>query len=183
MPVLLVVLAVALALLALVPLSLILRYRAATASRRARAWLAAVNTLGLALSTALFLAASAVTSLWISRAFAYALAGLTAGCLLGLAGLWLSRWEATPKALHYTPNRWLVLAVMLVVVSRLAYGTWRGWHAWRAALGEGAALAAFGVGGSLAAGGLVLGYSLAYWLGVWSRARRHRRPRRVAFQP
>ena len=179
---LLLALAVALAVVALIPLSLLLRYRAGTARRRARAWLAAVNVIGIACSTALFLAAAAVTSFWASRAFAYSLLGLAAGGLLGLLGIWLSRWETTPAALHYTPNRWLVLGLMLVVVSRLVYGIWRGWHAWRSAPGDGSALAAFGVAGSLAAGALVLGYYLAYWIGVWHRARRHRRVAPMAFQ-
>jgi hypothetical protein len=180
MPFVLLALMAVLALAALVPLSLLLRYRAGTARRRARAWLAAVNAVAIAVSTALFLATAAVTSFWVSRAFAYALLGFAGGCLLGLLGIVLSRWETTPAALHYTPNRWLVLALMLVVVSRLVYGIWRGWHAWRSALGDGSALAAFGVAGSLAAGALILGYYLAYWTGVWHRARRHRR---LAFQP
>jgi hypothetical protein len=180
MPFVLLALLAVLALAALVPLSLLLRYRAGTARRRARAWLAAVNAVAIAFSSALFLATAAVTSFWVSRAFTYAVLGLAGGCLLGLLGIVLSRWETTPAALHYTPNRWLVLGLMLVVVSRLAYGIWRGWHAWRAALGDGSALAAFGVAGSLAAGALILGYYLAYWTGIWHRARRHRR---LAFQP
>jgi hypothetical protein len=183
MPVLLALLALALAVAALVPLSLVLRYRAGTARRRARAWLAAVNAAGIACSCVLFLAAAAITTWWVPRAFAHALLGLAGGCLLGLVGLWLSRWEETPAALHYTPNRWLVLGLMLLVTSRLAYSVWRGWRAWRAMIGDASTLAAFGVAGSLAAGALVLGYYLAYWTGVWRRARRHRRLAPMAFQP
>lgn len=175
MPLVLLALLAVLALAALVPLSLFLRYRAGTARRRARAWLAALNAVAIACSTALFLAAAAVSGFWVSRALSSALLGLAAGCLLGVLGILLSRWEPTPAALHYTPNRWLVLALMLLVLSRLAYGIWRGWHAWRQALGDGFTLSAFGVAGSLAAGALLLGYYLAYWTGVWYRARRHRR--------
>jgi hypothetical protein len=175
MPLLLLVLLAVLVLAALVPLSLFLRYRAGTTRRRARAWLAGLNAVAIACSTVLFLASAAVTSFWVSRAFSYALLGLAGGCLLGLVGIFLSRWEATPAALHYTPNRWLVLALMLVVGCRLAWGLWRAWHAWRAALEHGFALSRFGVAGSLAAGALLLGYYLAYWTGVWCRARRHRR--------
>jgi len=180
MPFIAVALAVVLALVALVPLSLVLRYRAGTARRRARGWLAVINLLAIACSTALFLAAAAVTSLWVSRAFTHALMGLAGGCLLGLLGIWLSQWEATPAALHYTPNRWLVLAIMLLVTARLVYGIWRGWHTWHAAVGDTSTLAAIGVSGSLAAGAMVLGYYLAYWTGVWHRARRHRVARLVA---
>jgi hypothetical protein len=175
MPFVLLALAAVLALAALVPLSLLLRYRAGTARRRARAWLAALNAAAIACSTALFLAAAAVTRWWVAEAFSYALLGLAAGGLLGLLGIWLSRWETTPEALHYTPNRWLVLVLMLVVVSRLGYGLWRGWQAWRSALGDGVRLDDFGVAGSLAVGALLLGYYLAYWTAVWRRARRHRR--------
>ena len=103
------------------------------------------------------------------------MAGLAAGALLGLIGLWWSRWEATPTSLHYTPNRWLVLAIMLVVGARIFYGFWRGWHAWRAAGGDESWLAAAGVAGSLAAGAVVLGYYLAFGAGVWLRLKRHRR--------
>src|SRR5918995_4960458 len=103
---------------ALMPLSLVLRYRAGTARRLARGWVATINVLAVALSAALFLVVAAVTSAWVPGAFTHALAGLAGGCLLGLFGLWLSRWEAAPRSLHYTPNRWLVLTITLVVTSR-----------------------------------------------------------------
>jgi hypothetical protein len=165
------------ALLALMPVSLVLRYRASTARRQARGWLAAINVVAFGISAGLFATVAAMTSFWVPRAFAYTLAGLAGGSLLGLFGLWLSRWEATPHSLHYTPSRWLVLAIMLVVASRMAYGLWRAWHAWHAggATSGGSWLANAGAGGSLAAGAVVLGYFLAYHAGVWRRLRRHRR--------
>ena len=162
-------------LLALMPLSLFLRYRAGTARRRARGWVAALNLGALALSTALFMLSAAIAGYWEPRALPYALRGLGAGAALGLVGLWLSRFEATPHDLHYTPNRWLVLAVTLVVTGRIAYGFWRGWQTWQTAAGETSWLVAFGVAGSLAAGALVLGYYLSYWVGLWWLFRRHRR--------
>ena len=160
---------------ALVPLSLVLRYRAGTARRLARGWVATVNVAAIALSAAFLVTAAAVTNLWVPRALPFTLAGLAGGCLLGLLGLWLSRWEVTPGAVHYTPNRWLVLAIMLVVCSRLAYGFWRGWHAWRAGVSDTSWLVAFGAAGSMAAGAVVLGYYLAYWTGLRRRLRRHQR--------
>jgi hypothetical protein len=166
---------VILAVIALVPLSIVLRYRAGTARRLARGWVATINLMAVALSVALFLVGAAVTSFWVPEAFTRALMGLAGGCLLGVLGLWLTRWEATPQSLHYTPNRWLVLGVTLVVAARVSYGLWRGWHTWRAALGETSWLAAFGVAGSLAAGAVVLGYYLAYWAGLWRRLGQHRR--------
>jgi len=165
---------------ALMPLMLVLRYRAGTARRPARGWLAAINTAGVASSAAFFLFVAAVTNAWVPKTFVYVLVGLTAGCLLGLLGLWSSRWETSRDSLHYTPNRWLVLTIMLVVVSRIAYGLWRAWHTWPFASGETSWLVAVGVAGSMAAGAVVLGYYLMFWAGVWRRARRH--GRNVAWQ-
>jgi hypothetical protein len=169
------VLLIPLALLALMPLSIVLRYRASTARRKARGWIATVNVVAIGISVAIFLTVAAATSFWVPRALTYTLAGLAGGCLLGLLGLALSRWESTAEALHYTPSRALVLAIMLVVASRMVYGLWRAWHAWRSAAGDASWLATSGAAGSLAAGAVVLGYYLAYNAGVGRRFRRHRR--------
>lgn len=151
------------------PLSLVRRYRLGTARRPARGWVAAVNVLTLSLSTGLFLLAAGVTGLWVPDALAYTLAGLAIGGVLGLLGLAATRWESTPGSLHFTPNRWLVLALMLVVTARLLYGFWRAWSAW-GRVGPGSEwLAEAGVAGSLAAGALILGYTLTYWVGVRRR--------------
>jgi len=164
-----------LAVIALMPLSLFLRYRAGTARRPARRWVVAINLLAVAISVSLLLLVAGVMSAWVPMAFRYALIGLAGGCLLGVLGLWLSRWEMTPRSLYYTPSRALVLAITLVVAARLLYGFWRSWHAWHSTPGDGSWLAASGAAGSLAAGALVLGYYLTYWAGVWSRVSRHRR--------
>jgi hypothetical protein len=172
--VLAVVLLIPLALLALMPLSIVLRYRASTARRKARGWVATVNVVAIGLSVVIFLTVAAATSFWVPRALTYTLAGLAGGCLLGLLGLALSRWEPSAEALHYTPSRGLVLAIMLVAASRMVYGLWRAWHAWRAAAGDASWLASSGAAGSLAAGAIVMGYYLAYNAGVGRRFRRHR---------
>jgi hypothetical protein len=174
-PLIAVALLVVLALIALIPLSLVQRYRVGTARRVARGWIATINLLVIALSAGLFLAGAAVTSVWVPKAFTYTLIGMAGGCLLGVVGLLMTRWEATPRGLHYTPNRWLVLAITLVVTSRVAYGFWRSWQAWRFAWGDTSWLAASGLAGSLAAGAVVLGYYLAYWAGVRRRIAQHRR--------
>ena len=157
------------------PLSLVLRYRNSTARRRARGWIATVNVVMITLSIGLFLVTAGIMSAWVPRAFPYALAGLAAGGLLGWLGLRLSRWEAGPEALHYTPHRGLVLAILLVVTARIFYGFWRAWHVWRAGPEDMSWLAAAGAAGSLAVGALVLGYYLTYWIGVRGRLQKHAR--------
>ena len=164
-----------LALVALMPLSIVLRYRAGTARRMARGWVATINVFAISGSAALFLAVAALTNFWVPKAFPYSLLGLAGGSLLGLLGLMWSRWEATPQALHYTPNRALVLTITLVVTSRMLYGVWRAGHAWRSTPDDQSWLAASGAAGSLAAGAVVLGYYLTYSAGVWRRVRQHRR--------
>jgi len=164
-----------LAVIALMPLSLVLRYRAGAAPRPARRWVAVINLLAVGISAAVLLVVAAVTSFWIPMALRYALMGLAGGCLLGLLGLWLSRWEVTPRSLHYTPSRALVLVITLAVTVRLIFGFWRIWHAWHSTPGDASWLAASGAAGSLAAGALVLGYYVTYWAGVWRRVAQHRR--------
>jgi hypothetical protein len=159
----------------LMPFSLVMRYRRGTARRQARGWVAAVNVITLAISSTLFLVTSTVTTFWVPRALPYALTGLATGALLGFIGLWLSRWEPASESLHYTPNRWLVLTLITVVTARIFYGFWRAWHAWRHVPDGASWLAAAGVAGSLAMGGVVLGYYLVYWIGVGRRLRRHTR--------
>jgi hypothetical protein len=158
--------------IALTPVILVQRYRVGTARRRARAWSATVNVVGLALSSGLFLASAAVTSIWVPDAFSYSVAGFVGGCLLGVVGLALSQWEAAGGSLHYTPNRWLVLTITLVVTARVAFGFWRSWQAWGSTSDYASWAAASGAADSLAAGAVVLGYYLTYWLGVRRRLRR-----------
>jgi hypothetical protein len=164
---------VILAAIALTPLALVQRYRLGTARRRARGWSATINVVGLAFSSAMLLAGAGLTSLWVTNAFTLTLMGFVSGCLLGLVGLVLSRWESEPGSLHYTPNRWLVLGITLVVTARLAFGFWRSWHAWHATLDYRSWATESGVAGSLAAGAVVLAYYLTYWLGVRRRLRWH----------
>ena len=173
MPILLLLVFVVLAVVALIPLSIVQRYRVGTSRQRARGWLATINLAGLALSAVLFLTSAAVTNIWVPDALKYTAAGLILGCVLGIVGLWLTRWEPTIDALYYTPNRTLVLGLTLVVAARLLYGFWRGWATWRSGVDDGSWFVAAGVAGSMAAGAVVLGYYLAYWIGVRRRISRH----------
>jgi hypothetical protein len=170
-PLLLLVLLVPVVTFTLMPLILLQRYRAGTARRLARPWVAMATLAAMLFSSTFFLLGAAITAAWVPNAFVAALAGLGAGCLLGLVGLGLTRWEATPRTLHYTPNRWLVLAITLLVSARVLYGCWRAWTMMRAGV-DTSFVAAFGVPGSLGAGATVIGYYLAYSLGLRWRIRK-----------
>jgi hypothetical protein len=164
----LIVAALALTVLIL-PFAIVFRYHYGTKRRRARAWVATINTFSLLASVTIFMITAAVTNRWVPDALSYSAAGLAGGCLLGFLGLALTRWEREGASLIYTPSRLLVLAVTLVVAARLAYGFWRAWQTWRSAPGDASWLAAIGVPGTMAAGAIVLGYYLVYWAGVRSR--------------
>jgi hypothetical protein len=171
-PLLLLLLALPLILVALTPLMLLQRYRAGTARRLARRWLATLSLVAAGISAALFLVTATVATIWTPDALPAAAAGMGAGCVLGLVGLGLTRWEPTVRSLHYTPNRWLVLALTLMVSARIVYGLWRAWAVARAGMDDTSAIMAFGVPQSLAAGAMVLGYYLAYSAGLRWRIRK-----------
>jgi hypothetical protein len=160
-----------LALILAMPLLLFLRYRAGTARRRAYRWVATLNLATIVISAGFFLYVAAITTFWVPDAFRYSVFGLLGGGLLGLIGLALTRWEQTPRALHYTPNRWLILIITLAVSARLLYGIWRIWHGWHTSGSDSSWLTSVGIAGSLALGALMLGYYVAYSAGVWWRLR------------
>ena len=172
MPLLIIPVLVVLALIVLVPISIVQRYRVGTSRQRARGWLTALNLGALTRSALLFLVSAAFTNIWVPDALRYTVGGLGAGCLLGIAGLWLTRWEPSLGTLHYTPNRLLVLAITLLVAARVMYGFWRGWESWRAGVSGESWFVAAGVAGSMAAGAIVIGYYLTYWFGVRRRLKR-----------
>jgi hypothetical protein len=180
-PLLVVPVLVVLAVILLIPISLVQRYRVGTSRQRARGWLIALNLSGLALSILLFVASAVFTSIWVRDAFTYTGGGFAAGAVLGVVGLWLTRWESTPDTLYYTPNRWLVLGITLLVTARILYGFWRAWVSWRAGMHGGSWYVAAGVSGAMSAGAVVLGYYFVYWIGVRRQFSRHaaRRLRRM----
>ncbi|MGI8821142.1 MAG: hypothetical protein ACR2ID_09795 [Chthoniobacterales bacterium] len=162
-----------LAVVILLPFSVVQRYRMGTARRRGRPWLASLNVVGISLSVVLFTLSAAIMNFWVPRIFGSAAVGLAGGALAGLLGLKLTRWESAADGLHYTPNRPLVFAISAVVAARILYGFWRAWQAWHERAFESSWLAASGAAGSLAVGGVVLGYYLIYWTGVSRRVKRH----------
>lgn len=171
MPLLFVPVLVILAIVALIPIAIVQRYRMGVARQRARAWLATINVIGFGLSGLMFILTAAMTTIWIHGAFAYTIGGLAIGLVLGVAGLGLTRWEPTPAGLYFTPNRGLVLGIMLVVTGRILFGFWRAWHAWAPGVDHASWAAAAGLAKSMAAGGMVLGYYFVYWIGVRARLR------------
>jgi RsiW-degrading membrane proteinase PrsW (M82 family) len=163
---------IVLAVIALIPFSLIQRFRRGSMRRRALRWVIGLNFAGTLISAALFLVGAAITSRWVPGTFSYTAGGLAIGCVLGVAGLALTRWETAGGRLHYTPDRWLVLAITLVVTARVFYGFYRSYQAWQASVDRMAWVAASGVAASMSAGAIVLGYYLVYWAGVRRRLRR-----------
>lgn len=175
MPLVLLLLLVPIVVIALMPVILIQRYRAGKARREARPWVATLNLAVMGLSAVFFLITAAFTTIWIPDALAGAAIGMAIGMLLGLLGLAITRWEPTARSLHYTPNRWLVLIVTLVVSARVLYGLSRSLAAMQAGIEGTSLVTAFGVPESLAAGATVIGYYLAYNAGLRWRIRRWQR--------
>ena len=172
MPLILLAIFIVLAFIALIPFAIIQRFRRGTMRTRAIGWMIALNFFGTALSVMFFLLGALVTTQWIPGTLTYTAAGLGVGVALGMLGLALTRWEIAGGRLYYTPNRWLVLTITVVVTCRVAYGFWRSWEAWQAAMDRMAWVAASGVATSMSAGAVVLGYYLIYWCGVRRRLRR-----------
>jgi hypothetical protein len=160
--------------LVMLPLSIVMRFRAGSMRRRAWGWMTSLNLFAAALSATLLLVTAAISNSWIPNAFLYTLTGVAAGFALGFLGLALSRWETTPQGVHYTPNRWLILTLTVIVTSRILYGFWRAWNAWQTTPNGESWLAASGAAGSMAAGAVVLGYYVVYWAGLQRRVRKHR---------
>ena len=169
MPALILLLLLPLIVVLFMPLILIQRYRMGTARRLARPWVITLNVALTLLSVVLFLTVAAITAIWVPHAFTGAALGVAAGLALGVVGLLLTRWEPSPATLHYTPNRWLVLFVTVAVSARIAYGLWRSWKVAEAGIYGTQMVLAFGIPESLGVGGLVVGYYVAYALGLRRR--------------
>src|SRR6266581_7263379 len=116
---------VLLALAGVILLSLALRYRAGTARRQGRRWVASLNVWMTSFSAVFFLSFTLLLSFWVGSAFRFALIGLGFGAILALLGLAMTRWESRSEGLFYTPNRWLAVVVTLAIAARFIYGWWR----------------------------------------------------------
>jgi hypothetical protein len=161
-------------------LSLALRYRAGTARRQARRWVASLNVWTTSFSVVFFLSFTLLLSFWVGSAFRFALIGMGVGSILGLLGLAITRWESQPEGLFYTPSRWLALIVTLAIAARFAYGWWRATHSGSGINAHGDEhwlITASGTQLSLAVAAGLIGYYLVYSIGVRLRLTRHERHR------
>jgi MFS family permease len=157
-------------------LSLALRYRAGTARRQGRRWVATVNVWATSFSAAFFLCFIFLLSFWLGPTLRFALAGMAIGGVLGLLGLMVTRWESHPEGFFYTPSRWLALLVMLAIAARLIYGWWHTMHR-SAASDQHWLWSASGTQLSVAVTAGLIGYYLVYAIGVRIRIARHEKRR------
>lgn len=153
-----------LAWLLLLPVLLLQRYRLGRARQRAIGWVVRSNAWLLLVSALLFLGGAALGQRWVADAWAFAVAGLAAGLVLGGLGTRLARIEYTERGVFHTPNRWLVLLLTGAVAARILLGLWLGWRHLRS--GQPAHGLLDSQGSLFALGGLLLGHYLAYAWGL-----------------
>ena len=169
---------VVLALGGVVLLSLALRYRAGTARRKARCWVAKLNVWMTSLSAVFFLSFTFLISFWVGTAFRFALIGMCFGGGVGLLGLTMTHWESRQEGLYYTPSRWLALLVTLAIAARFVYGWWRATHSGGGVSGDQHwFMTASGTELSLAVAAGLIGYYLVYSIGVRLKIARHEQRR------
>lgn len=150
----------------LLPIALVQRYRTGRARRRAVRWAMGLNGALLLVSTVLFVASAWVMGHWVDLAVPFAAAGWIVGAVVGLFGVAITHVERGPQEDYFTPNRWLVLALTLIVAARIVVGLLHAWQAWQSDAHP-AWLAQ--QGSLLAVGGGLLGYYLAYNWGMRRR--------------
>ena len=173
---------VLLALAGVILLSLALRYRAGTARRQARRWVASLNVWMTSFSAIFFLSFTLLLSFWVGSAFGFALTGMCVGGILGLLGLAMTRWESRDEGLFYTPSRWLAFLIVFAIAARFAYGWWRATHSGSnvsASGGQHWLITASGTQLSLAVAAGLIGYYLVYSIGVRLRFTRHEQRRSI----
>jgi hypothetical protein len=169
---------VLLALGGVVLLSLALRYRAGTARRQARRWVASLNVWLTGLSAVLFVSFTFLLSFWIGSAFRFALIGMGFGAILALLGLAMTRWERRSEGFFYTPSRWLALLVTLAIAARFVYGWWHATHSDSSAPdNQHWLMTTSGTQLSLAVAAGLIGYYLVYSIGVRLQVVRHEQRR------
>ena len=161
------------ALAGVVLLSLALRYRAGTARRQGRRWVASLNVWMTGFSVVFFLSFTLLLSFWIESAFRFALIGIVVGGILGVLGLALTRWESRHEGLFYTPSRSLAFIIVFAITARVLYGWWHATHRGGSApVNQHWFNLASGTQLSLAIAAGLIGYYLVYSIGVRLRLAR-----------
>jgi len=152
-----------------------LRYRAGTARRQGRRWVATMNVWMTGFSAVLFLFVAFLMSFWLGPALRLALTGMLIGAVLGLLGLTLTRWEVEGKELFYTPSRWLALIITFAITARFIYGWWHMTHPGNGTFSQQPGLVTVSATQfSFSIAGALIGYYLVYALGVRFRLARHK---------
>ena len=108
MPLLILPVLIILAVIALIPISIVQRYRVGTSRQRARSWLATLNIGGLSLSAFLFLVSAAFTNIWVPEALLYTISGLAAGWVLGRSD---QRWKSLTPSTPGLCQTWLPVSL------------------------------------------------------------------------
>lgn len=181
MPLLLLLLVLPIVIVLLTPIMLVQRYRVGSSRRPARKWMVLLAIISTILSAVFLLIGAAFTNIWVPYAIGDSALGLAVGCVLGVAGVLLTRWEASIRTFHFTPNKAMVLFVTLIISARVLFGFYRTISAAEAGISGHQLIGAFGIAESLGAGGMVIGYYLAYNAGVLLKIRQwERRPLRPA---
>jgi membrane protein CcdC involved in cytochrome C biogenesis len=159
-------------------LSLALRYRAGTARRRGRRWIATMNVWMTTFSALLYLFVVFLMSFWLGPTLRFAFAGMAIGAILGVLGLALTRWEVEREELFYTPSRWLALIITFAITARLAYGWWHATHSrYSPPGGQHWFMSATATQLSMAVAAGLIGYYLVYAIGVRLRLHRQQQSR------
>ena len=80
-------------------------------------------------------AGAAIAAQWRDGALRDGGLGLLAGVAIGTISLWLTRFERGADGFHYTPIRWLVMALTIAIAARLVLGLVATWNATLGAVG------------------------------------------------
>lgn len=171
MPLLIIPIVIAVALGAwvmLLPVLMWQRYRMGRSRQRGVRWVVLINCAAMVVSLVLFLLSMAVTEWWWPGALMSAATGLGIGGVLGLLGLRFCHFENTPQGVFYTPNRWIILSLTLLVAARLSMSAFEVWRSWRTE-GELAPAPLFDHATLFGVAGVVLGYSLVFAIGLQRR--------------
>lgn len=157
----------------LLPVSLIQRYRFGRKRRRVLGWANSVNAWLLLVSLLAFFISAWLSTRWLPDAMWLAVAGVAAGCVLGIVNLAISRSDVEAGRFHITPNAVLVLGLTLLVAARIVLGLWQLYeHGFQLHPMQREAARFLRPDSLFALGGLLLGHYFAWCWGLRIKLRR-----------